>query len=447
MSSKDDESELWNAWSSASEAAIVVDGRKLNDVLTAIRAQLEFLRKQQFNIGDQVNNLSDEYHNNINSSKEKDPSTNVSGSATPSHPAVPVQPQYFPAPAVEQVLDAEELQIILDRIQNLESDARKSAQTNDRVDKLDSTINTKLHGFQSQLDKLSMRVDANATLEIKFNERIESMEKDFEERIAALQALMENKLANAYQSLQENLTDFKNELNALRDIVSINEYRLKNVESDMANAKESVRDLQETIDYFPVKHLDSIRNDIVELYMIKAGKDELARKADESVERTKADITDVERLDQYALELTRRIDASHVEMRDGFGSVDAKLDKRMDKLAHWVLKNLRKEMRSQQFLSGQEEARDGTDIGKIKCLVCDQVVTQQRETDIVHGGPGMKNVLKPYHLNPHQQQQQLNQTQNPQHQQQRPRSASPPGERSRGRGVFFRCFLCVYFLC
>ena len=37
---------------------------------------------------------------------------------------------------------------------------------------------------------------------------------------------------------------------------------------------------------------------------------------------------------------------------------------------------------------------NGTDIGRIRCLVCDQVVKQSTEQDIVFGGPGMTHTIK-----------------------------------------------------
>uniref|UniRef100_A0A7S3H7X8 Uncharacterized protein n=2 Tax=Spumella elongata TaxID=89044 RepID=A0A7S3H7X8_9STRA len=173
--------------------------------------------------------------------------------------------------------------------------------------------------------------------------------------------------------------------------------------------------------------------------MVKAGKDELSNKVDMSSLQAKADADEVHRLEQHTLELLRRLDLQTKEMHDGFASVDGKLDKRIDKVAHWCLKHLRREFKNN---GGHDEARDGADIGKVKCLVCDQVVIQHTETEIVHGGPPMKNVIKPYHvpLAPnqtyHNQQPQYNQQYNQQsHLQPRPRSASPPPSRGKGYGT------------
>jgi hypothetical protein len=333
------------------------------------------------------------------------------------------------APPPPQVLDAEELQIILDRIHTLETDVRKYDQFGERLDRLENSVNTRFALFQTTMDKLSARVEANSAMEARFEKRFAEMEGHFAKKLMDLDALFDQKLTALQAENRDALNASENTCNSLRELVQISEIRLARLEKDQVKTTETVRDVQETIDYFPVKYLDNIRNDIVELYMVKASKDDLNHKADNSLANSKADQAEIVRMEKYALELTNRLDALTKDLHEGFGTVDTKLEKRIDKVALWCLKHLRKEFK-EKGLNGEDENRDGTDIGKVKCLVCDQVVPQQRETEIVHGGPPMKNVIKPHHIQPGQGNN--NQTHG---QHNRPRSASPPPTRGRGFGT------------
>lgn len=428
----EDSDELWNSWSSNSSAAIILDGKKLNDVFSAIRSQLDFLRRQHRATDEKFENYY-HIHQNQTVQHAHEPVYALKHDLMATQPIAKPTVAPAPAPPVEQVLDAEELQIILDRIHALETDVRKHDHFGDRLDKLEAHVNQRLSGMQSHIDRLTARVEANSAMESLFDMKFERLESSFNERIEQLTQGFEQKLSHAKHLSQEELLSQLSTVNALRGVVEINELRLKKAESELAKSCEIVREVQETIDYFPVKYLDNIRNDILELYMVKAGKDELANKADEALTQSKADQTEVVRLEQHAIDLTRRMDLHSKEMHDGFAQVDTKLDKRIDKVAQWVLKHLRREMKAQNF--GQDEPRDGTDIGRVKCLVCDQVVNQQRETEIVHSGPGLKNVIKPHHIpQPHPNQQQQQSLPYNQHYP-RPRSASPPPSRGRGYGT------------
>eukprot|EP00601_Ochromonadales_sp_CCMP2298_P022538 CAMPEP_0173321396 /NCGR_PEP_ID=MMETSP1143-20121109/29382_1 /TAXON_ID=483371 /ORGANISM="non described non described, Strain CCMP2298" /LENGTH=161 /DNA_ID=CAMNT_0014265133 /DNA_START=135 /DNA_END=616 /DNA_ORIENTATION=- len=131
----------------------------------------------------------------------------------------------------------------------------------------------------------------------------------------------------------------------------------------MQKNRETLFTLAETVDNIPARHLDNIKNDIIDLYMSKASKDDLEHKADYAAVGRKADIGEISRLEQVSDNLDRKIDLFGTEMSTGFGTLDARLEKRVDKIAQWCLKSLRKEMKA-----GGEEAREGTDIGKV-CAV------------------------------------------------------------------------------
>lgn len=449
---------VWNSWSATCEVAVIMDGKKLNDVFSAIRTQLDFLRRQHHGLSEKFENFANNQQHDhqlisnlmdhtqsqkelpvsppSDTAKQNDPHTDIQNN---NYQSTKGSVRYIQAPPVEQILDAEELQIMLDRIHTLEQDVRRHEGFGERLDKLEANVNSKFNAFQSQVDKLNARVDATSAMELAFEKKFADLEDRFNARIDQLSQAVEDKTASDQRNTQDNLAAQKAELSNLNELILLNELRIKKAENDLVRTSQVVTEVQETVDYFPVKYLDSIRNDIIELYMVKAGKDELNNKVDVSNLQSKADADEVHRLEQHTLELLRRLDLHAKEMHEGFASVDGKLDKRIDKVAHWCLKHLRREFKNN---GGHDDARDGADIGKVKCLVCDQVVIQHTETEIVHGGPPMKNVIKPYHtpLAPnqtyHNQQPQYNQQYQQQQQHSlRPRSASPPPSRGKGYGT------------
>ena len=108
-------------------------------------------------------------------------------------------------------------------------------------------------------------------------------------------------------------------------------------------------------------------------------------KTDMVVTMGKADLSDIDRLDGMLLELSRRLAQQFRESQDAVSTLQKTYDKKIDSIGAWCLQLTRKD---------QKSGGDNADIGKIKCLVCDQVVKQNVEQDIVFGGPGMKNTMK-----------------------------------------------------
>ena len=422
-----DEDELWNAWSSNSDAAIILDGRKLNDVFSSIRNQLDFLRRQQHGINEKL----DIYSNNYNNTNTLG-SINVSDLSVPKDTNINTKVTTPSTVMPEPVLDAEELQIILDRITTLESNVHKHDHINDRIDRLEVAINSKFSHFQNEIDKLSSRIESNTAMEARMEEKLNELDKQFNNKYHILSELYDEKLLILQQDNNKKFNEIEKINNNQREIIDINEIRIKKLENEQNKVLSSVHDMKETIDYFPIKYLDNIRNDIVELYLVKASKEDLNNKTDIKLTDLKTDLNEFNRLENYTNELTKRIELLNNELHQGFSTIDTKLEKRIDKVAHWCLKHLKKEIKNNNYDSYNDH-HDGTDIGRVKCLVCDQVVNQQKETEIVHGGPPMKNVIKPHHVQSNQQSQ-SNQQYNNQYKP-RPRSASPPGTRGKGFGT------------
>lgn len=132
---------------------------------------------------------------------------------------------------------------------------------------------------------------------------------------------------------------------------------LKHVQEDQI--RKIYRDLQEKF--------EKLSNE-------KASKHEIANKADYNLLMTKVDFSEISRIDEYTNDLQRKLLVTKKEMSEGFANIEKNYSKRAENIALWCLKQIRKEMAS--------EGGDG-DIGKIRCLVCDQTIKQQPDQEII----------------------------------------------------------------
>jgi hypothetical protein len=460
------EEELWDTWTSRGEAAIVLDGQ--NDVFSAIRSQLAFLRKQGLKAESKIDRLTDRIGveavtvsgttpdlgvNSANTggtgggARTPTPTSSqrapVSQSPAPSsahayprpmhkagdgsnadgfdasadasadgvgvdglEPAAPTlsvlaipapapapPPVPVPVPGVPGV-SLEDFGSLAERVESLELSLRNSAKTIKQLTLVQQSAGESrtVSLLQARVEQLSLRCEESELTGSRFEShlvKINQINATLDARVATMQAAWEATEAHLQAQNSDEGLNIAASLNQLRDVVQINEHRLKNCESDIYKTRETLVSLAEAVDVFPVKHLDNIKNDIIDLYMSKASREDLYIKADAAVFGTKADIGEISRLEQLAYTLDRKIDLFGTEMNTGFGTLDARLEKRVDKIAQWCLKSLRREMKAGNW--GAEEPREGTDIGKVRCLVCDQVVPQLREAEIVHrwvGKPG-----------------------------------------------------------
>ena len=244
-----DEDELWNAWSSNSDAAIILDGRKLNDVFSSIRNQLDFLRRQQHGINEKLDIYSNNYKNTNTMG-----SINVSDSSVPKDTNINTKVTTPSTVMPEPVLDAEELQIILDRITTLESNVHKHDHINDRIDRLEVAINSKFSHFQNEIDKLSSRIESNTAMEARMEEKLNELDKQFNNKYHILSELYDEKLLILQQDNNKKFNEIEKINNNQREIIDINEIRIKKLENEQNKVLSSVHDMKETMNTFNEKN-------------------------------------------------------------------------------------------------------------------------------------------------------------------------------------------------
>lgn len=413
--------EMWNSWSSDNAAAILLDGMKMNDIFTSIKKQIELLKKRQTSVEYELENGN--VRSNANNGVGGDPK---------------LREELTELIERVVVLESNNKELI-DENQNLHSITQEmqekmdeyAEQTEMRMkEEMDMTEN-RLKEIQSKLDKSIENAQLERTQrEAAEKQRLKEVEALHDKRYADLLAKIEalqhqvssthekgmSEAESVKEQMDKNLSALLQQdenLNKLRDLVEVNNIRITTLEGKFGVVVEQQAELKDQIDSFPNMYLDAINNNIVELFMDKANKTDLETKADVTLAMMKADLAEVSRLEEIIAEQDRKINHLHKEIQEGVSGVDAKLDKKTERIAQYCLKHLRRELKHLQPATG--DARDGTDIGRmpLKCLVCDQPVTQQVTPDhLIFGGPAMKNVMGAHtsHNNMggthHQQQQQ-----------------------------------------
>lgn len=395
----EEEEEYWPQWSATTPASITVDGVKLTQVFAMIQIQLEYLKDRISGKG------------NKGSGGKSNGSSNSNSNST----GLSIEERVMFEDMMNAVAKLKQEQNI--HKQNLqEINSSVVVRFPDLSIRLDSFIgdtNISMAKLGKDIERLLAENNARllaeneAKAELKsmnqsFNEKITSLTERFDEYIRENEIYKEDtseyirRLQGQNDTLKSDVSSLNMEILALKDLNTVYDIRLKNCEKHIDDNTVQVRKLQDAVDNLPATYLQPIHNSISDLYDCKASKEELDLKADLEYADQKADITQLDHLRESLSELGRKLNLQSKELHEGFGKIDKKLDKKTDLIAQWCLKQVRKEIRG--FNSPEpNKATEGTDIGKIKCLVCDQPVTQQTRTETVFGGPGMKIQFKPLH--------------------------------------------------
>jgi len=389
ISKKDDDGE-WDSWTSNNVASILVDGQKINDIFSSIRKQLEYLRRKQ---------------KALEKAQEEMMDVGTELEPPPPQPVV-VREEEKPEVKPEEVIETKTRAVAgqflrssfaaafatKDDITALRADMEALKQQQEQKDafeqrfrSLEMMMQSEMKDIQKKMDKLSLQMnqinldtmeqkDKLFTLEQNLNAVVKKQADDFDSKLELIE-IAQNRLQK----------DHELKLSSLKDIVSIQELKSKQTELKVNNALGGLHELQQHFDSLSEKYFDAIHSSIHELQEDKAGRIELESKADITQVLTKVEQSSFQELQEFTEELERRVSSLHTDTNDRLVNLDGKLDRRSDRIVSWCLKQLRKELKN--LLANPNGGDEhGTDIGKvqIRCLVCDQVTTQQRETEIVH---------------------------------------------------------------
>eukprot|EP01031_Cornospumella_fuschlensis_P035676 gene35676-43270_t len=394
---------LFNSWSSKSVASILVDGQKLNDVFSIIKKQLDYLLKRQNQFSDVIQSL-----NGVEPYQAPAPFV----AALPSQLSVTLNSQSFSqAPpntrhnsmvpeaaqrkaSMQPAIDPLVIEGLRNEVDNVKLLMKKDSEGHDNKHKtLEKWTTVQLKNIEAKLDELShmfkeqqKSIDAN-------NGRMDAMEAALRQLNTMLSGMNDN-IAEIEKSQARLTKDTNIAVDSMKDSLTVQELRSKHIESRLATAASMAERTNNEIESYPERFFVPIQRELTELNQDKANRSELDTKADLSILFNKADQSSVSALETLAEELDRRLVNLKFEMHEKTTNLDSKMDRRVDRIVAYCLRELKKELKN-YATHGEEVDETGTDIGKVRCLVCNQITPQQRTQEVVFGGPPLKNHLRP----------------------------------------------------
>lgn len=410
-----EEEQLFTSWNTNTVSNILSDVRRFeSQVFSNIEKQLDYLRRRQSSLHQNVEELtSNVSHLNENmevvnsivdkngvyrsrrasmgaSVAAKSQSIDFTSSASEAVTAVNALPfntiEEAQVPSVDVSGIQTELQELRSDFDELRNQFHNNHILENRLKALEERITAQFKDQNSKIDGLHDMIETQKTMHLKILERLDAMDQEAQSRNEVMRQDLENKI-QALEYAQMGITkDIEVKVHGLKDTLSIHDLRSKGVESKVARASSNIDELREQHEQLQSRYFDQIYASINELYAEKASKEDMAIKADLTLALSKADQGDVDRLQGIADELQRRLIALLAETSDKVNAMDAKLDRRSDRIVTYCLKELKKEFKNLKNLGGDngDDAGDGAHIGKVRCLVCDHVSTQHRDQDVVH---------------------------------------------------------------
>lgn len=238
-------------------------------------------------------------------------------------------------------------------------------------EKLVKRINEVEDAFQSQLDskvdklekQIMMLNDAVST----HDDRLGKLDED----LKTVTKQMKDSLADMVTKLEHMGREIIHETKGtVRDTFSLVDDRLGklevNLNAEMTRTTEGFHDA--------THHLTNIDGQVKEIINTSALKEDLLLKADISEVRQKAAVEDMISCANNVSDLNRRMDFLSSKVSDDVKRVEVEQDAKLEGRVQYVIALLRGE---------RDSGVGGTDIGKVKCLVCDQPVPQKEDTSAV----------------------------------------------------------------
>ena len=334
----------------------------IEESLAAIRAQLDSVGK-----GLDSSNSSSEAKSESQASQ-----------ATP----VVVKPAVIPS-AITDMMRQSELKIM-----KLESIVYS---LQDKIVKQEGELESTTRELQRSLDQCRKDRSADLTIIAELRTKLQQCENftathidirsDVKREVVEMGTAMRAEIAE----VSRDMSGFSALNKRLSERIHLMEGRLVVTESQIQNTFETTEyvSLQTASNQTSISELSS---HLEKIAAEKASRRELSYKADLSLIMTKVDISEVSKFEDALHELQRRQTTMRVESQDAVNALEKTFLKKQESIAMWCVRKVRKEL-----------AQEGgeSDIGRVKCLVCDQVVKQAKEQEMVGSGPVYSNTMRP----------------------------------------------------
>lgn len=365
----------WPSWTSRN-SEMLIDGLKITQVFSNVNVQLETLRKRKF-----VTKAGVLFEDELNNLAEK--LVMLGNAGTDKIPQMEMKMKVF-----ERRLDSVD-DSVADKSDLAKLEIKLSARL-EGLEKRISMVESSLAGFGVAglgLPKDVVEVDGSlgGRLEI-----LESKMLGMSENSPHLEGSLQMMITQ-FNDLKKQLEGLPKKVSELGDNCSINDCKISGLENLFSDLHTGYNRVKIVMERLPDECYQKVKGELTLLDEKKAERSEVNRKAESTQLHLKADLSEVSLVNDLCNQLDKRLESNKIEVNDSLKNLRSNYDKRLEALLQWILKQLRR-------LAGNArkgtDVAGGTDIGKVKCLVCDQVVNQHVATDTVFGGPAMPVSLK-----------------------------------------------------
>lgn len=357
---------MWKVSASAT-ATITIDGLQLGDVFSMINIQLEQLRKVTEDQARTITNIlnreessKERYERNI--AKLTDKVNDLERQMKQGGDSSSYDALISSVSKLEQRVDTLEKQTKLEAPSNIKDTLLVHTKSIDELQENITDISQKQpeapvvnndldESIKQQISELSSKV---AALQSQIKSTHDKMHR-VEDAVAWSKSVCE-KLSEDYTALLNNSSVLLDNLNSVQQKVHIEH-------------EEQLHTLQET----------KLEKHDVEDMIYNILRREQAGVAD-----------DIDKLQTLTGELDRRLVLLASETHDGLDSLKKKMDKKIEFMTKWIIKHIK------SLINDNEDEGDYTDIGKVRCLVCNQV-SKQMDTDSPYIKPDFRNTLGVQH--------------------------------------------------
>lgn len=219
--------------------------------------------------------------------------------------------------------------------------------------------------LDNTIASVNNKIDSTVTV---MKEQLEQQALSIGSKMQSMADEIEN-VRIAMAAMRESIQATDSKLSKTNESVALSEQRVKVIDGrsiDLTEMQEQTRhDLSALYNTMTIDAVEKVKF----LETDKATRKELMTKADLHLLDKKVDVKEVARVDVEVAELSRKLASIKRELTDGFNLIEKNAQQRVENTAIWVLKQVKKSLKS-------DEGDGSGDIGKIKCLVCDQVVKQ-----------------------------------------------------------------------
>jgi hypothetical protein len=188
----------------------------------------------------------------------------------------------------------------------------------------------------------------------------------------------------------------------VKEDVSMALMRMKTSEARVEHAMRECAEITHTVSDLMTTRIEPIYALVQDLEVRKADLHLLAAKADITDLEEFVSSTDLDAIKTDVEELNRHVAKVSEEVTNLSDNIDTSMETKSEKIAMWCLKVLKKEMMKRGSSSSGGGGIGGGggaggNIGRVKCLVCDQDTDQPIEAANLMFGAQMKNNMSPKH--------------------------------------------------